>query len=222
MKRVSRVLGQRGAMTGLLALAVLWAGCRTSVVDEPVFTEDPGLTTTTTAVGDTNRPGPLPMIGEVTGQFRVGDMVTVTFSGVSEVIPPHEERIKDDGTITMHLIGSVVAKGKTPGELQKEIQDRYRKYYPNIVVTVRMFELFYYVGGEVRSPARVPWGGEITVTRAIQSVGDFTDFAAKTKVQLIRANGTTITVNCKKAIKRPELDPKVLPGDKIHVPRSLL
>jgi polysaccharide export outer membrane protein len=216
MKRPSRVLAHAGVVTGLLTLAALLGGCRTSSVDEPLFTEVPGLTT---PAGDTNLAVPPPAGGELSGRFRVGDMVTVNFSGVSEMIPPHEERIKDDGTITMHLIGSVAAAGKTPGELQKEIQDRYRKYYPNIVVTVKSFELFYYVGGEVRNPARVPWGGEITVTRAIQSVGDFTDFANKTKVQLIRANGTQVTVNCKKAISHPDLDPKVMPGDKIHVPR---
>jgi len=215
------VWARAGAGVAGALLAVVWSGCQSMVVDEPVFTEVPDLTPAPApALAETNRPAASPPGGELGKAFRVGDMVTVTFSGVvTEAVPAHEERIKEDGTITMHLIGSVQAAGKTPGELQKEIQERYRKYYPNIVATVKSFELFYYVGGEVRAPARVPWGGEITVTRAIQSVGDFTDFANRTKVQLIRANGTKITVNCKKAIEDPRLDPKVMPGDQIHVPR---
>ncbi|MGA4643821.1 polysaccharide biosynthesis/export family protein [Limisphaera sp. 4302-co] len=152
-------------------------------------------------------------------RFRIGDTVTVTFSGVEPPPPPHEERIKEDGTITLPMIGSVIAAGKTAGELQKEIQERYSRYYTRLTVTVKSLERFYYVGGEVRSPGRYPWLGELTVTQAIQSAGDFTDFARKTRVLLVRANGQTEVVNCRKAIENPELDPKVMPGDRIHVPR---
>jgi len=152
-------------------------------------------------------------------RFRIGDTVTVTFSGVEPPPPPHEERIKEDGTITLPMIGSVIAAGKTAGELQKEIQERYSRYYTRLTVTVKSLERFYYVGGEVRSPGRYPWLGELTVTQAIQSAGDFTDFARKTRVLLVRANGQTEVVNCRKAIENAELDPKVMPGDRIHVPR---
>jgi protein involved in polysaccharide export with SLBB domain len=118
------------------------------------------------------------------------------------------------------MIGSVLAKGKTSGELQKEIQDKYvPKYYQRLVVTVKSMDSFYTVGGEVKMPGRQPWVGELTVTQGIQSAGDFTDFANKKKVQLVRANGTKIVVNCIKALENPNLDPKVLPGDKITVPR---
>ncbi|NGO39533.1 polysaccharide export protein [Limisphaera ngatamarikiensis] len=152
-------------------------------------------------------------------KFRIGDTVTVNFSGVDSPPPPHEERIKEDGTITLPMIGSVIAAGKTAGELQKELQERYSRYYTRLTVTVKSLERFYYVGGEVRSPGRYPWLGELTVTQAIQSAGDFTDFARKTRVLLVRANGQTEVVDCRKAIERPELDPKVMPGDRIHVPR---
>jgi hypothetical protein len=52
--------------------------------------------------------------------------------------------------------------------------------------------------------------------------GDFTDFAGKRKVKLYRVNGKVETIDCKKALENPKLDPEVLPGDKIHVPRSIL
>ena len=71
----------------------------------------------------------------------------------------------------------------------------------------------------MRNPGRFPWLGELTVTQAIQSAGDFTDFARKTRVLLVRADGSTTVVDCRRAIQQPELDPKVMPGDRIHVPR---
>ena len=81
---------------------------------------------------------------------------------------------------------------------------------------------FYYVGGEVKRPGAQPYLGKTTVTKAIQSAGDFTDFAKKTKVQVIRADGTTLRVNFNKAIDEPSLDPPIYPGDKLHVPRRIL
>src|SRR5678815_4466249 len=63
-------------------------------------------------------------------KFGVDDIVIVSFSGLDTVTPPaHQERIKDDGTITLPLIGAVKAKDKTPGELQKEIRTLYVPKY---------------------------------------------------------------------------------------------
>lgn len=206
------LVGGCGLMAGLLL------GCRTA---DPSWAAFPEATTVGTppapAVGihATNRSD---LVAAVE-RFRVGDTVTVTFSGVEAPPPPHEERIKEDGTITLPMIGSILAAGKSPGELQREIQERYSRYYTRLTVTVKSLERFYYVGGEVRSPGRYPWLGELTVTQAIQSAGDFTDFARKTRVLLVRSDGSTVTVDCRRAIERPELDPKVMPGDRIHVPR---
>ena len=57
--------------------------------------------------------------------------------------------------------------------------------------------------------------------QAIGAAGDFTDFANKRKIELIRANGTKQIVNGKKARTDPKLDPWILPGDHIHVRRSI-
>jgi polysaccharide biosynthesis/export protein VpsN len=211
---------------GLCGIAALLAGCESARTDDPYFSEVPGITAPLVGGPVAVAPVGLPVRGtnpaEVVGRPRVGDTVTITFSGLdpSNQLPPHEERIKDDGTITLYLINSVVAAGKTSGELQREIQEKYRKYYPNLVVTVKVPDLFFSVGGEVRNPNKQPWTGEVTVTRAIQASGDFTDFANKKKVLLTRVDGTVIKVNCIEALENPQLDPKVMPGDKITVPRK--
>lgn len=204
-------------MLGIAALAGLLTGC-IGLQDEPSFTETPAVTAPAAPAKDGGSAAPVAG-SPITDRYRVGDLVTITFSGLQELIPPHEERIKEDGTITLHLIGSVIAAGKNAGELQNEIQERYQKYYRGLVVTVKALDRFFYVGGEVKTPGRQPWVGELTVTQAIQSAGDFTDFANKKRVQLTRVDGSTLIVNCVKALADPKLDVRVLPGDKVHVPR---
>jgi protein involved in polysaccharide export with SLBB domain len=179
-----------------------------------------GCQTPDAGVGAT-KPVPAPVSTET---FNVGDLVVVTFSGIEPGIAPHEERIKEDGTITLTYIGSVKAVGRTPGELQRDIRTQYltnKIYTENLNITVKAAERFFFVGGQVRSPGRYPYAEGMTVLKAIQSAGDFNEFAKRTKVQVTRGDGRTIIVNCKKAIDRPELDIPIYPGDRINVPRSL-
>jgi polysaccharide biosynthesis/export protein VpsN len=166
----------------------------------------------------TNSPGPEPQM------FRVGDSLMVTFTDTPTVIPPFEEKIKEDGTITLTLNQTFKADGKTRGSLEKEIRARYvPDYYKYMTVTVKQQEStsWYYMNGEVRSPARQIYNSRITVLKAIASAGGFTDFANKKKVKLTRVDGRTQTVNCVKALDNPRLDPEVYPGDTIHVPRRI-
>jgi protein involved in polysaccharide export with SLBB domain len=154
-------------------------------------------------------------------RFHVGETVSIIFSGIPDPIEPHEETIKEDGNINLSLIGLVKAVGKTAGELQNEIHDLYvPKYYVRLTVVVKPGDLIYYVRGEIKQPGREIYIGETTVTKAITSAGDFTDFASH-NVRLIRANGEVIKVDVDKALEDPELDPKVYPGDQVVVPRRI-
>jgi len=154
-------------------------------------------------------------------RFHVGETVSIIFSGTPDQILPHEELIKEDGNITLSLIGSVKAVDKTAGELQNEIHDLYvPKYYVRLNVVVKPGDLVYYVRGEVKQPGRQLYVGETTVTKAITSASDFTDFASH-KVSLIRANDQVIKVDVDKALEDPALDPQVYPGDQVVVPRRI-
>jgi protein involved in polysaccharide export with SLBB domain len=95
------------------------------------------------------------------------------------------------------------------------------KYYRHLTVTVNTGDRVYYVTGEVKQPGRQLYVGQMTVTKAITTAGDFTDFANHKKVRLIRANGQTIKVNCDKALQDPSQDPSVYPNDQIQVPRKI-
>lgn len=115
-----------------------------------------------------------------------------------------------------------MAVGKTPGELQKVITQLYvPNYYVNLAVTVTAMNRVYYVGGEVGHPGPEEYLGQTTVTKAIQSAGDFTMFANHT-VWLTRSDGTRIQVNVDKALQDSASDPPVFPGDQIEVRRRTL
>ena len=156
--------------------------------------------------------------------LRVGDSVTVSFPDMQDVQKQEfREKIRDDGTLILPLNVQVQAAGKTVSTLQDAIHDAYvPKYYNRLTVSVKSEERFYYVGGEVRTPNRFLYIGEITVLRAIDSAGGFTDFANKKAIELRRANGEFHTIDYKKAKKNPKLDLQVFPNDQIIVRDRLI
>ena len=206
----------------LLATALLVAGCATS--SEPVFTSEPAFQPVTASDGTSTKDISLAPEKEPGVRFQVGDLLIITFSGTPEPLLPHEERIKEDGNITLPYIGAVKAVDKSPGELQAEIHDRYvPKYFVRLTVTLKYVaqELSYSVLGEVRAPGPKPYSGKTTVTKAIGAASGLTEFANKSNLVLTRANGTRVKVNYKKAIKDPKFDPQVFPGDSINVVKSI-
>jgi protein involved in polysaccharide export with SLBB domain len=202
---------------GLLLLAVGLAGCGTPSADMR-FAEvlDPSQTQAATASPDS--------AARNLDTFAVGDTLTITFTEVPTVMQPIEDRIREDGTITLLQNQTFVAAGKTRGALEREIREVYvPKYFKTMTVNVRhqRESQFYFVGGEVKLPGRQLYISRMTVLKAIQSCGDFTDFANRRKVQLTRLNGTKFTINANKAIENPNLDLEIFPGDRINVPRRV-
>ena len=173
-------------------------------------------------MGDVETWSPSIDVTNTVALFHVGDDVSISFSGgPPEALPPQDQTIKEDGTITMPQIGKVKAVGKTAGQLQDQIHDLYvPAVYTQLTVTVKPGDRVYYVQGEVKGPGRQFYLGETTVTRAITSAGDFTDFADKRHVLLIRANGKRFKVNCRDVVNHPEKDPPVYPGDQILVKQT--
>lgn len=236
--KLRAILGTGKVWAGIVAGALLLTGCHFGSQQE--FSEVPGLTDTaenTTGTGSTSATASSNSSGETTAAatstgrtnysaelMEPGETIQVSFSDLSSPIAPMEQSIRDDGTITLLYNQTFHAAGKTTGQLAKEIRQRYvPAYFINLTVTVahQSQTRFYYVGGEVKAPGRQIWIGPITVTRAIQSAGDFTDFANRKRVKLVHSDGRSQTVNCVRALQQPDTDPQVYPGDKITVPRKL-
>jgi polysaccharide export outer membrane protein len=154
--------------------------------------------------------------------INIGDSLTVIFSDAPVPEKNFEVRVNEEGTITLIQNEKFVAVGKTRGQLEKEIRERYvPRYYVRMTVTIVPKERVYYVDGEVRQAGPKFYTQPITILKAIASAGGFTDFAKKTKVSLTRLNGKKQTINCEKALKDPRLDVPVYPGDTIYVRRRI-
>lgn len=153
--------------------------------------------------------------------LKPGDALVINFTGVSDPPPGQQDRIRDDGIITLPFIGDVQAAGKTRAQLQREITDLYVPgFYRRLDVTVNPDVRYIYVSGEVKIPNRHAYMGEMTVLKVITTAGGFTDFANVKKVQLTRATESKpIEINCEKARENSSLDLPVYPNDSIHVPR---
>jgi protein involved in polysaccharide export with SLBB domain len=163
----------------------------------------------------------LPASGS-TDILRPGDFVSISFTGLSEPMSKHEERIKEDGTITLTYIGSIQAAGKTRTQLEQLIESKYvPKFFNRLTVRVAPEGRFFYVYGEVNNPNRHAYQGEMTVLRAIAASGDFTNFANKKNVQVTRTDGRKHTVNCIRAQRNTSLDLPVYPEDVILVKRRV-
>jgi protein involved in polysaccharide export with SLBB domain len=203
LKKVQKAsLGRLQLLLALFALTLGVAGCKTQ--DTTGLMEGPSA----------SDPAQLP-------RLRVGDTVTITFSGLDESLLAQEKPIKDDGTITLPDIGSVQAAGKTAGELEDAIHELYvPKIYKHLNVTVKITSnQVYFVRGEVKNPNQVMYNGPTTVTKAIASSGDFTDFADRKRVWLIRSSGKRFKLNAVKILNGEAPDPPIYPGDQIVVDR---
>lgn len=205
MKLKSFFLLRQGLLTLLPVLALALAGCQNSGKKPDVMAN----------------PGYVKNPGEGQPPLHIGEVVSITFTGLPETLESQDKPIKDDGTITLPDVGRVQAAGKTVGELEDAIHDLYvPKVYTHLNVTVKASsDRAFYISGEVRSPGRLLYTGDITVSKAITSAGDLTDFADRSNVVLIRVNGDRFELNLNRILAGKDPDPPIFPGDQIKIGR---
>jgi polysaccharide export outer membrane protein len=156
--------------------------------------------------------------------LNVGDRVRVIFTDIPNPPVLPEMLIPENGELTLHLNHKFVFKGKRRDKLEQEIRDFYidNGIYRVINVTIEVPARPITVGGEVRIPNTYGHQGQLTILKAIDMAGGFTEFANRRTVRVIRS-GKTIKVNCKKALDNPEkFDIPIYPGDKIQVDRGII
>lgn len=137
--------------------------------------------------------------------------------------------VRPDGTITMPLVGDLVAAGKTPSALKQEIAAKLQEYVKleGSEVTVAVDEINsirFTVSGEVAQPGVYTSKVYVTVAEAIALAGGFTRFASKDEITLLRrdAQGTTRRIPIVYSLiangEHPEMNLVVMPGDSLYVP----
>jgi polysaccharide export outer membrane protein len=137
--------------------------------------------------------------------------------------------VRPDGTITMPLIGDLVANGKTPSTLRVEIGKRLAEYVKldSSEITVAVTQVNSYritVSGEVVRPGTVQSRQYLSVAEAIAQAGGFTRFAERDEITLQRRNSKGEVRRIPIVYKfiedgtHPEMNLVMLAGDSLHVP----
>ncbi len=174
------------------------------------------------SAGMGTNPPPVAMNLSTDTSFRPGDRIEIQFTDSIGLPPSWQQTVREDGTITLPLNKTVQAAGLRKGELEAAIRDVYvPEILRRLTVNVRADRRFYFVSGEVKVPGEKEHTGHITAMRAIATAGGFTDYAKKTKIEVIRTNGEKVRLNGKKALDDPSKDVPVYPGDQVHVYRRI-
>jgi polysaccharide biosynthesis/export protein len=137
--------------------------------------------------------------------------------------------VRPDGTITMPLVGDMVAAGKTPSQLRTEIQSRLAEFIKlegsEITVAITGVNSYRFtVSGEVGQPGIFTSKVYVTVAEAIALAGGFTRFASRDSIVLQRRDekGTIrkipIVYSHISSGDHPEMNLVILAGDSLYVP----
>jgi polysaccharide biosynthesis/export protein len=153
----------KSTISGLIAVTVLVSGCATT--------------------GPTGPPPDSVPYSEL--RLREGDMIKIAFPGAPNL--DTTQQVRRDGKITLSLGGEVLALGKTPSELEKELLKTYESQLTvkQVVVTVNSSTYPVFVTGAVLRPGKLQADRPLSVLEAIMESGGF-DYA--------RANLKAVTV----------------------------
>jgi polysaccharide export outer membrane protein len=140
--------------------------------------------------------------------------------------------VRPDGRISIPLVSSMVAAGKTPEELAKDLEKDLGHYIrdPLVTVIVKSFVGAYSqqvrVVGQAATPKSVPYRSGMSVLDVMIEVGGLTKFAAGNNAKIIRRapDGAEQTIPVRLgALMDGEIKDNVImrPGDILIIPQSL-
>lgn len=139
--------------------------------------------------------------------------------------------VRPDGKVNAPLVDELVAQGKTPEQLAREVEKILGKYVRDPVVTVMVtgflgpYSEQIRVVGEAAKPQFLPYKNKMTLLDVMIAVGGLTDFASGNKASILRtAEGNKqYSVRIEDLIKRGDVQANVemRPGDILIIPQSL-
>ena len=163
-------------------------------------------------------------------QIGQGDSLSV-FVYQAPQLSVGDLQVRPDGRLSMPLIPDIVAAGKTPTQLAKDIEERLKEYVkePTVSVIVRNFvgplERQIRVLGEATEPLAIPYRNGLTLLDLMIQTRGLTRYAAGNSAVIIRQfNGKrqTIKVRISDLLKDGDIDQNVamVPGDTLIIPQT--
>ncbi len=188
----------RGVILCLLTALAL-AGCmRTSApvavvqpqadLDTMTYGQSYGATPAPVTVAYASAPPPTGY--DTAYHLDAGDRLRVVVYGQEGLTNSYA--IDAGGSITMPLIGSVPARGKTPARLAADITARLRNGFirePSVAVEIEAYRPFFILG-EVAAPGQYPYVPNMTVESAVAIAGGFSPRALRDRVTITHNDPT--------------------------------
>lgn len=139
--------------------------------------------------------------------------------------------VRPDGKISTPLVEDMVAVGKTPSRLARDMEEVLAKYIksPSVNVIVTQFQGTFdeqiRVVGQAANPQTIPYREGMTVLDVMIAVGGLGEFAAGNRAKLVRkVNGETTEyrVRLNDLLDKGKIEHNVLmkPGDVLIIPES--
>jgi polysaccharide export outer membrane protein len=160
--------------------------------------------------------------------LREGDTVRVTFPAAPELDQTNVQ-IKQDGRISLKIVGEVPAAGLTVAGLQQELLKLYGPQLQNkqLMIAVEGSALSIYVTGAVLRPGKVISQRPLTALEAIMEAGGFDSAKANQKaVAIIRHQGGAVQrykINLRNELSGRETQPFNLKSfDIVYVPERFV
>src|ERR1700733_10209966 len=136
--------------------------------------------------------------------------------------------VRPDGKISTPLVEDMVAVGKTPSQLARDIEKSLAVYVksPKVnVVVMSAMSIFSQVKviGQVKMPQALPYRDGMTVLDAVLAVGGLGQFAAGNRAHIVRIESgkqTEIKVKLDSLLNNGDMKQNLLlkPGDGLGVP----
>ncbi len=138
--------------------------------------------------------------------------------------------VRPDGKFSTPLIDELVAQGKDPVEVAREIEKVLGKYVRDAVVTVIVtnfvgpYDQQIRVIGEAAKPQFLPYKQNMSLLDVMIAVGGLTDFAAGNQATILRSaeGNKQYSVRLRDLVKRGDISANVemRPGDILIIPQS--
>jgi polysaccharide biosynthesis/export protein len=138
-------------------------------------------------------PVPMPVAYDSAYRLDAGDKLRIVVYGQEGLTNTYA--IDAGGSITMPLIGSVPARGRTPAGLAAEITGRLRNGYirePSVAVEIESYRPFFILG-EVAAPGQYPYVPNMSVESAVAIAGGFSPRAKRDRVTLTHTDSSGST-----------------------------
>ncbi len=158
-----------------------------------------------------------------------GDSIEIFVWGNEELTTTVD--VRPDGKITTRLVEDIVASGKTPTVLARDIEKAYSEYVRSAVVSVIVDDFVSIpsqqirVVGEAASPLNIPFSKHMTLLDLMIEVGGLTDYADGNRAVLIRyfeGKQGSLTLRLDDMLEDGDISANMAlyPGDIVIIPES--